>query len=116
MVFILILVGHWIGDFVFQSTDMAVNKSSSIKWLLLHVLAYTLILLLFANFAFSWQVALGYTLINGVLHLVVDFFTSKLAAKFKDRRRIFYPVIGFDQLLHIVCLYWSYLNSDILAI
>ncbi|MDT0605505.1 DUF3307 domain-containing protein [Croceitalea rosinachiae] len=112
----MLLLAHWIGDFLFQTTKMAIHKSSSFKWLFLHVTTYTIVIFIFATLSFSWQVALGYTVINGVLHLVVDFFTSKLAAKYVERPRIFYPILGFDQLIHIACLYWTYLNSDILAL
>ncbi|NKI30461.1 DUF3307 domain-containing protein [Croceivirga thetidis] len=116
MNFLIILLGHWVGDFVLQTSSMANEKGHSIKWLLLHVLLYTITLLVTASLVFSWQIAFGYTVISALLHLVTDFFTSKLAARFADKPRIFYPILGFDQLLHVACLYWAYLNADILAL
>ena len=41
-----------------------------------------------------------------------DFFTSKLASKYQDKPRIFYPVLGFDQMIHGLCLYLTYINID----
>jgi len=116
MVFVFLLIAHWIGDFLLQTTNMALKKSSSLKWLLLHVAVYTLTLFAFAVFTFSWQIALGYTIVNGVLHLIIDFFASKLASRFLEKPRIFYPIIGFDQLLHLSCLYYTFLNADLLAL
>jgi len=95
---------------------MAIKKHRSVKWLLLHTLTYTLILLMMAQSIFSWQVGLGYAVFNGALHLATDFFTSKLAAKFQEKPRMFYSILGFDQLVHVSCLYWTYVNSDILAL
>lgn len=104
------------GDYLLQTSKMATEKSQSIKWLLVHVLIYTLSILIFANFAFSWQIALGYALINGLLHLVTDFFTSKLSARYLEQPRIFFPILGFDQMIHMACLYWTFLNADLLAL
>lgn len=116
MAFIIILVAHWVGDYLLQTSKMAIQKNSSLKWLGLHVLTYFIVLLAIVNFVFSWQVALGYAVINGLLHLMTDFFTSKLAGKYVERPRIFYPIIGFDQMIHLICLYWTFLNADILAL
>lgn len=111
-----ILLAHWVGDFLLQTSNMAVNKHSSLKWLLLHVGAYSLVMLAIGQFLFSWQVGLGFAVFNGLLHLVTDFFTSKLSAKYQDKPRVFYPVLGFDQLVHTACLYWTYINADVLAL
>jgi len=45
-----------------------------------------------------------FLLLNAVLHFVTDFFTSRLAVKYKLNPRIFYSIIGFDQLIHTVTL------------
>ena len=116
MDFIYILLAHWVGDFLFQSTNMAVKKYNSLKWLFLHIITYTAVMLVTGQILFSWQVGLGYAIFNGLLHLITDFFTSKLSAKYQDRPRIFYPILGFDQFIHMVCLYWTYINADVLAL
>ncbi len=112
MVFALILVAHWVGDFLFQSTRMAVEKSSSLKWLSAHVATYASVLLVLTLFLFHWKTAIIYVVINGLLHFVTDFFTSKLAARHQQNPRLFYPILGFDQMIHGLCLYLTYFNID----
>lgn len=116
MDFIGILVAHWVGDFLLQTRQMATNKHKNPKWLGLHLLIYSLVILGAGQLLFSWQVGLGYAVFNGLLHLITDFFTSKAAHKFQNNPRIFYPIIGFDQMVHVICLYWTYINSDVLAL
>jgi hypothetical protein len=38
---LVVLLAHWISDFVLQTDQMARGKSSSFKWLSLHVATYT---------------------------------------------------------------------------
>ena len=115
MIFSLILLAHWTGDYAFQSSKMALGKSQHLKWLGIHVLAYTSTLFAFSVFIFSFKTAVLYTLINGALHGITDFFTSKLAAKYNETPRIFFPILGMDQLIHTVTLYTTYQNIDFLS-
>lgn len=108
-IFVHIMTLHWIGDFILQSRKMADNKSSSIKWLSIHVLTYTATLLI--GMLFFTENFLEFALINGILHWVTDFFTSKeskIAYQSGDIHG-FFMIIGFDQLIHNTCLYISYL-------
>ena len=45
MNFMLFIGLHWVGDFLFQSTAMATNKHHSWRWLGLHILAYSIVLM-----------------------------------------------------------------------
>ena len=105
---LLILLGHWIGDFVFQSSSMAKQKSHSLKWLTIHVMIYCLILFLTIVPVFGLLLAAKFIAINGALHWITDFFTSKLSVKHQDNPRIFYPILGFDQLVHTAGLIYTY--------
>ncbi|MEN1784736.1 MAG: DUF3307 domain-containing protein [Bacteroidota bacterium] len=116
MDFIAVLIAHWVGDYLFQTSEMANRKSQSLKWLGLHVATYGTVLLFCAVLLFSWQVALGYTLLNFIFHFITDFITSKWAARYQNNPRLFFPILGLDQLLHGIALYWTYLYTDILAI
>lgn len=111
MILILtILIIHFLADFVFQSSQMATGKSKSVKWLSIHVGVYGLVTLLSAflismkldsfYYGFSWWMA------NVALHFVVDFFTSKITSRLWEQKnmRLFFVMIGFDQLLHNICL------------
>jgi hypothetical protein len=92
---------HFFADFVLQNDKMAMNKSTSIKWLSIHVGVYTLIF-----FIWGWQFAL----LNGILHWMTDFVTSKISAHFwkKNDMHWFFTVIGCDQAIHMTCLIGTY--------
>ncbi len=110
---ISILVIHFVADFVFQNDKMALNKSKSLYWLSIHVLVYTVVLFAGSFFAFRMfspgMVAI-YALANGVLHFITDFFTSKLTSRLAQResKHWFFVAVGFDQLVHYVCLLTTY--------
>ena len=88
---------HFIGDFLFQTHAMALNKGKSLKWLGLHALAYAL--------CFVWCGTL-FTIIAGTTHLVVDGIISRGTARLwqKGKRHWFFVLIGFDQAIHLSIL------------
>lgn len=88
---------HFIADFVLQSTYVATNKSRSIKCLIEHGCMYSLPFFI---------LGIKYALINVVLHISIDFFTSKLTTRFylREQYRRFWLVIGIDQAIHMTCL------------
>ena len=112
---IYVLVGHFLADFVMQTTNMSMNKSHSNKWLTIHVLVYGLTL---SVFAFPFILigllvsplflvhVLGYIILNMALHWVTDYFTSRATSKLYEQKKIreFFIVIGLDQLIHAICL------------
>lgn len=95
-----ILTTHYMADFVFQSHSMAINKSKSLEWLSYHCLVYTGILLVVTH------VNPIYAIVNGILHFIVDFFTSKWSSRLYaiGDYHNFFCVIGFDQLVHTLTL------------
>lgn len=111
-----ILFAHWIADWVLQSHWMASNKSNSLTALSMHVIAYTLSLMLLlagANQLYpvlNFNVLAIYVVFNGVLHFAIDYFTSKLTASLWARQEWhnFFVAIGFDQLLHQFILIGSF--------
>jgi hypothetical protein len=122
-----ILVAHWIADFLLQSSWMATNKSKS--WLALssHVVTYTATIAFLMLFFSIALVGLGiehdlsnsvifestpyafamWVIINGLLHFVTDAVTSRISSKLWERgdMRRFFIVIGFDQMIHYLCLF-----------
>ena len=104
---VLLLITHWVGDFVFQTTWMAIGKSQRLDALTVHVLTYSVILSGAAVLIFGMtNVAVAFIACNAALHFVTDFFTSKASAALhaKQNMRGFYIMLGFDQLLHHIAL------------
>lgn len=103
---------HWVADFIKQTDEMAKGKSTSNYWLGKHILAYTLWTLLAwpLLLSFSLQQLLPWVILNGALHFVVDYFTSRASSKLYQKGDIhnFFVVVGFDQFLHLACLLLSF--------
>ena len=96
-ILLAIFAAHFIADFVLQSDWMAINKSTRMVPLFVHISVYTSVMMIF-----GWKFALA----NGAAHLVTDFFTSRGSSFFYKRKQNhwFFVVIGFDQLVHQVTL------------
>jgi hypothetical protein len=105
---LLILFTHWIADFVCQTDQMAVNKSTSNFWLSLHVTVYTAWLIPLAWYIFDGDAERTAMWVgaNASLHYAVDFWTSRINSWFwqRDRRHDFFVMVGLDQLIHYACL------------
>jgi len=92
---ILLLLGHILGDFYFQTTKMAENKNDKPKWLLIHSGAYSLCIaaILLAGAELSRYfifIALG----TSLLHLPIDYIKKHIPKK----------AFTIDQFLHIVTI------------
>lgn len=98
---LILLAIHFIMDFVLQTDWMAFNKSKHMKPLLAHVGIYSL--------GFIW-LGIEYALLNGLLHLVTDFISSRVTSKLYRARENhwFFVVVGLDQLLHQTALLTTY--------
>lgn len=98
MMFYIVLFVHWIADFVCQTRKMASNKSTSMNWLLSHIMVYTLVMS-----CFGWK----FGLFNGLTHLMIDYVTSRGTSYFWKLGNVhaFFCVVGLDQFLHVAILY-----------
>jgi len=116
---LFILFAHWYADFVGQTNEMAMNKSTDIGWLTYHVSVYTLlmmfftvlifVILFFGNIISSLPLVLILIPIAVsifITHWITDFITSKITSKLWKGGKVhkFFIVIGFDQWLHAVQL------------
>ena len=116
-VILLICFSHWVADFVCQSVWMAQNKSNSNKPVLVQVGVYTLVFAPFAFVELSLLGAIAFLLFNFVAHVITDYYTSRRSSRLHREGKIgsatipnfnFFSTIGFDQFIHYVCLFGSY--------
>ena len=120
---IFVLALHLIADFLLQPNWIQTYKSRDNLVLLLHVTIYAYVLSVGALFVTSFANAVLFGVINGALHFIVDFITSRIithhALKLKlkenkegEEKPLFEQLnlysltvlLGVDQLLHQACL------------
>lgn len=98
---LVIIIIHFLGEFVLQSQVMVVNKSESLPWLFVHCLTYSILFLPFG---------VAFVFVTFCLHMLVDYFTSKaymsMIRQIKPREQTL--VFGADQALHMLCLVSTY--------
>jgi len=96
----LLLIGHVLGDFYFQSNEMAVGKVSKNimekrKWMTVHGVAYAacMAVVLFAGTELSLEVLWAFLTV-ALIHILIDIFKYHITWK---------PFV-VDQFLHILTL------------
>lgn len=108
-----VIIAHWVADFVFQTHWMAVNKSKDNLALGSHVLIYIIIIgliigiPLYVNGYMSYVVVSSWLVVNGILHFITDYITSRITSKLwaKQDYHNFFVVVGLDQVIHYSCLF-----------
>lgn len=97
-----LLISHFIGDFIFQNDDMALNKSTNYGKLYDHCFWYSI--------TFIW-LGFPFMLITLLTHALVDGITSRInkVLSTKESKHDFFCMVGFDQLTHYVLLLLTYL-------
>jgi len=116
--FILLLLGHFLGDFYIQTKKMAEKKEKSLRWVLIHCLCYWIIMLLISLPIISWKIALAAT-VAAILHMVIDVikfaYTFSKIKKGKMTLALKRNVFFVDQVFHIACLfgitYWVIISN-----
>jgi hypothetical protein len=105
---VLILMYHWVADFMFQSDWMARNKSSDDVPLVAHIGVYTFVFI-WLGLLFAGIPGLVWALVNGVAHFFTDWATSRITSYLWKKKDVhsFFVVIGLDQLLHYVVLFYT---------
>ncbi|HUT43021.1 MAG TPA: DUF3307 domain-containing protein [Desulfobacterales bacterium] len=107
MHFALLLILHWVADFVLQTDYEATNKSKSFKILCKHTMLYAVVVTAVYGTLFQNALMIVLTLVwLFVTHTAIDFVTSRWTSKLysEGKRHDFFVVIGFDQLLHNLTL------------
>jgi hypothetical protein len=110
---ILITLGHFIGDFIFQSRDMGRRKSENSSVLVLHGL---ILFGIIAPITLFLNLSLWFAVSNSILHMLIDWFIwrgyklrmSKNINRNYWEDKCFYLVIGLDQYLHYLTIFILY--------
>lgn len=114
-----LLFFHWIADFLTQSRAVGKLKSQSVTVLGYHVITYMFVMYLLSVIIIQDPIIAGYfVILNGALHFITDFITSKIGKYFfvssqrsaicEDRwMYLFWANIGIDQFIHTVTLIYT---------
>lgn len=104
---LLIVIAHYVADWLCQTREMAEGKSSSWYWLNLHGGVYTCALLIAIETQVSYDKALPWAFLNGAAHWITDALTSRLNAwSWKTGHKGgFWNGVGGDQCLHYLTLF-----------
>lgn len=108
---LFLLVYHFFADFVLQTDDQAKLKSTNIYHLACHVLTYSI-----AWFFGIWfytgdpVFAIWFSIITYGFHYVTDWCTSRLGKTYWDKGDYHngFIIVGFDQILHYIQLYFTF--------
>jgi hypothetical protein len=95
----ILMILHFVGDFLLQPRSIARTKSKSIKSLTTHCILYGIPFFVYFNVTFVLYVIMT--------HWIVDYISSKFTTMFyqANKEYLFYSVIGIDQLIHHIILF-----------
>jgi len=109
---LIIIIIHWIADFVLQTDKQAKGKSKNWGDLLSHTATYSFVWLIPIGFMLGKTPPNGFLfiLITFIFHTITDYFTSRLNSKLWAKGDVhnFFVSIGFDQVLHYIQLFTTY--------
>lgn len=107
--FILMVLGlHWLFDFSFQTPKQAAEKSKNFHALWGHCCVYCLWGLVIPLFFSMSKMGCLFYIYLLVTHFMIDGVTSRITAWLWKKERVhdFFVVIGADQVLHYVTIFW----------
>ncbi len=68
---LLLMIGHILGDFYFQTEKIAEKKDKKYTWVLLHSVEYLLAMLIPMIPVISWDMLLA-AIYSSIIHFVID--------------------------------------------
>lgn len=107
LLFVLFIIKHFIADFPLQTPEMVADKGTYGKitgimhsWI--HAVFTMVIVTAFLPYAepYRYMVALGYGLLDGVIHYHVDWAKMNLGRGLTVDDRMYWMYLGLDQMLH----------------
>jgi len=111
MRFLLPIIAHFLGAFIFQSSDLANKKRSSAKYFIFHCLIYS-IFIIFSLIWFGSIICIIYSSLTIIIsHAVIGYLriklTNILSVKKTDRKSFDFTLFIWDQILHIFIIIFS---------
>ena len=105
---VLIIILHFIADFLCQTREMGLRKYSSNLILFKHIAAYSTVFFVasFLTPAFG----LMFVVVNGLAHTITDWCSSRIGKWFHEQNQMywFFATLGLDQTVHLLTLILTY--------
>ena len=109
---VMILLIHFLADFGLQTHEQATRKSMDNKQLAYHVGVYTAVWFVAGISMFGdIQKTVTFALITFICHFLTDYVTSRIGKPYWEKKDFHnaFVIVGFDQLLHYVQLFLTYI-------
>lgn len=107
----MILLIHWLADFCLQTDEQALGKSKEFYPLFWHVTTYsTVFTIIMYCILGTWSSAIVFGITTFFCHIAIDYYTSRAVRHFfeKNDRHNGFVIIGFDQILHYIQLFLTF--------
>ncbi len=103
IVLTLFLIGHVLGDFYFQSNELAIDKDESFKKLSKHSILYLFSMTLVIIPVFSLKL-LKWAFIISIVHFIVDLMKFLIKKKYMIDDKLDALAYSIDQIIHIIVI------------
>jgi len=105
---VLIILLHFVADFLCQTREMGLGKCSSNIILVKHIAAYSMVFLVASLLTPAF--GLVFVVVNGLAHAVTDWFSSRIGKWFHNQNQMywFFATLGLDQTVHMLTLVLTY--------
>jgi len=110
---VIIFVMHFVAGYFLQTKKISKLKRDKKRYLFLHVGYYTLFFIVFSPLLLDLTFLQGvvFSLFNGILHLIIDYYTGQLKKKYHENEELKYKfTVGIDYTLHLSILMVSYVT------
>lgn len=107
MKFLIPLIAHLLGDFIFQSSNMANDKKIILKSFITHCLIYSGFITLSLIWLGPVKNTIFVILIIIISHTVIDYLRIKIQKKHEEYKMLDFTIFVFDQILHIFIIIGS---------
>ena len=102
---IFIIIGHCVGDYLFQSSYLAVNKGKDKYLLFIHSVLYAFGVILTA-YIFTIEISILQILALFITHMIIDYSrTNNTVVEILGEKR----VLVVDQIVHYLILFLVFL-------